>query len=107
MMYGLHVTMVAAPGKTNELLSVLNEVPKLMAQMKGCQMYLVQQSAEQPARIFVTEVWEHQEFHQRSLSNLAILELIGRARPLIDGIHRETLKIHAGHPRTIFSGMHR
>lgn len=51
--------------------------------MEGCIYYILHAAEDDPNDLWITELWESQEFHAASLKNEKVLELIGRCRPLI------------------------
>ncbi len=82
-LHGLAVTMTAIEGKGSLLADLIVEASKKVNQMKGCKLYLVQQSLEDPDTIFVNEVWTSRDQHQASLNDDGVGEIISKARPLI------------------------
>lgn len=81
-MYGLIGKMLAAPGKREELLTIMldGSVP-----MPGCKSYIIARDAASEDGIWVTEVWDRKESHIGSLNIPAVQETIAKARPLIAG----------------------
>ena len=53
--------------------------------MPGNLAYLIAEDAEDPASIWITEVWESKDAHAASLQLPQVQEAIGSARPLITG----------------------
>lgn len=85
MKYGLTGKFFAAKGKGDELAAILMEAAKLMKPAEGCFMYVVGQETDNPDTICISEVWKSKEHHDASLHMEGVAELIGRARPLMDG----------------------
>lgn len=81
-MYGIIGKMLAAPGKRDELISILIDG---IAGMPGCRSYVVAQDEADPDAIWITEVWDSRESHQASLSLPSVQQAIARGRPLIAG----------------------
>jgi quinol monooxygenase YgiN len=81
-MYGLIGKMTAAPGKQDELISILLEG---IATMPGCLSYIVAKDASDPNAIWITEAWESQASHAASLLLPSVREAIAKGRPLIAG----------------------
>ena len=63
-MYGLIGKMIAAPGKRDELISILLAGT---TDMPGCLSYVVSQDKTDENALWVTEVWESQASHEASL----------------------------------------
>jgi quinol monooxygenase YgiN len=81
-MYGLIGKMTAAPGKRDELASILLEGA---AGMPGCLSYIVAKDTSDVNAIWVTEAWESKASHDASLSLPSVKEAIAKGRPLIAG----------------------
>lgn len=81
-MYGLIGKMLAAPGRRDELLTLMaEEIPR----MPGCRSYVLARDPSNPDGIWITEVWESAELHRASLSIPEVRAVIERAKPLIAG----------------------
>jgi quinol monooxygenase YgiN len=81
-MYGLINSLVAHPGKREELIALMR---RASGDMPGCRAYVIARDATSPDRVWVTEVWESEASHQASLQLPEVAETIARARPLIAG----------------------
>src|ERR1700722_17310004 len=81
-MYGLIGKMIAAPGKRDELISVLLEG---VATMPGCLSYIVAKDTGDANAIWITETWDSKASHDASLSLPSVKEAIAKGRPLIAG----------------------
>jgi quinol monooxygenase YgiN len=81
-MYGLIGKMIAAPGKRDDLISILLEG---VATMPGCLSYIVAKDTGDANAIWITEVWESKASHEASLSLPSVKEAITKGRPLIAG----------------------
>jgi quinol monooxygenase YgiN len=81
-MYGLIVKMTAAPGKRDELISILLEG---VASMPGCLSYIVAKDTNDTNAIWITEAWDNKASHEASLSLPPVKEAIAKGRPLIAG----------------------
>jgi quinol monooxygenase YgiN len=81
-MYGLIGKMTAAPGKRDELISILLEG---VATMPGCLSYIVAKDTSDADAIWITEAWESKASHEASLSLPSVKEAIAKGRPLIAG----------------------
>lgn len=97
MKYGLTGKFFAAEGKGDELAAILMEAANLMKSADGCCIYVVGQDAGNPDTICISEVWESKELHDASLHIEGVAELIGRARPLMEGRPESTsVDVHGG-----------
>ena len=81
-LYGLIGQMKVAPEKRGEVIAALVKGPR---DMPGNLAYLIAEDAEDPASIWITEVWESKDAHAASLQLPQVQEAIGSARPLITG----------------------
>ncbi len=98
-MFMLHGRLAAKPGKRDELLAILAEVEQ-NEPMPGCRLYLVAVDETDADGVWVTEVWESEAAHSRSLQLEAVKEQIARAMPILDtaGFKRQQLDARAGVP---------
>lgn len=81
--YGLFGKLKALPGQREALAGLLLEAAQLLHTAAGCQLYLISTDVTDEHMIWITEVWDTKEDHDRSLQIPAIRELIGRAMPLL------------------------
>jgi quinol monooxygenase YgiN len=89
--------MKAQPGQRDELLGVLLEAADLVANLPGCEVWIVNTMPDDLDAIWVTEVWRGEADHAASLSDEGVRAIIARARPLIAGFtERFTLEPIAG-----------
>lgn len=79
-MYGLIGKMMAVPGQREALIDILLEG---VAGMPGCLSYVVARDPADDDALWVTEVWESQEYHRASLSLPSVQAAIARGKPLI------------------------
>ncbi len=79
-MYGLIGKMIAAPGKRDELISILLEGT---TDMPGCLSYVVSQDNTDENALWVTEVWDSQASHEASLSLPEVQRAISKGKPMI------------------------
>lgn len=73
------------PGKRDEMLGILSEAASGMANVKGCQIYIVHKDAKDEHTIWVYELWDSKEDHDASLKLPGVPEMIAKAMPLMDG----------------------
>lgn len=92
-MYGLIGKIIARPGNRDELVSILLEGS---AGMPGCLSYVVARDTADADALWVTEVWDSQESHRKSLSLPSVQAAIARGKPLIAGFGERFETIPAG-----------
>lgn len=83
--YGLHGKLTAKAGRGDALSDILLKASTLVAQAQGCHLYLVSRDPEDPDSVWVTEVWDSQEDHDRSLMIPEVKSLIVQAMPILAG----------------------
>ncbi|WP_292898744.1 MULTISPECIES: putative quinol monooxygenase [unclassified Nitratireductor] len=81
-MFGLIGKMRAHPGKRDALLNILSKGTR---SMPGCLSYVIALDPEDAEAIWITEVWDSEESHKRSLTLPSVQAAIAEARPLIAG----------------------
>lgn len=81
-MYGLIGRMIAAPGKRDELASILLEGT---GAMPGCLSYIIAADPTNPDALWITEAWDSKDSHAASLKLPAVQAAIAKGRPLIAG----------------------
>jgi quinol monooxygenase YgiN len=78
---GRYVRMVALPGKGSLLAGKLLTVAEGLRSAPGCELYVVNLSADEPDTVWVTEVWTDEEASDRALSTdlgeVGIGEVVG------------------------------
>lgn len=84
--FGVNGKLSAKEGKRDELLNYLLEASKEMENVKGCYIYSVGISKEDPSGVYVYEVWENEEAHKNSLTLDVFRNLIEKAKPIITGM---------------------
>jgi quinol monooxygenase YgiN len=89
MKFGMQGALTAQAGKGAELADMMLEASRLVSHLSGCEIYIVQRAIADADKILITEVWADQASHQASLTDPAVRELIGRARPLIAGMEHQ------------------
>jgi len=85
MKYGLHGKLKATQGHGEKLAQILIDASKLVSTAKGCHLYLVSKVEAEPDSVWVTEVWDSKEDHDKSLGVPGVKELIAKAMPYLDG----------------------
>lgn len=92
-MYGLIATITAVPDQRDALIQILL---RGTSDMPGCVSYEIAEDAEDPDRIWITEVWTDQASHDASLQLPAVQAAIATGRPLISGMRQvATTKVRA------------
>ena len=97
--YGLHGKLKATVGNGEKLASILVEASKVVANAKGCQIYIVSKDHDDQDSIWVTEAWDSKADHDNSLNDARVKALIAEAVPLLDG------KPEKGHEFEIVGGL--
>jgi quinol monooxygenase YgiN len=84
-LYGRTGVITAQPGQRDALLALLLGMSATDG-MKGCRAYWIGPSTDKADDIVITEAWDSAEDHMASLKIPAVIEAIGRARPMIAGV---------------------
>jgi quinol monooxygenase YgiN len=79
-MYGMMGKFLAAPGKRDELISLLLEST---GGMPGCLSYVVARDPKDPDAVWISEVWRDKDSHRASLGLPAVRAAIEKAKPII------------------------
>lgn len=77
-------TMVAKPGRRDELVAILTRLNVDLADA-GCQLYEVGVNDDDPDKVFVVELWQSQDAHRDSLALPSTQAAIAQARELLTG----------------------
>jgi quinol monooxygenase YgiN len=80
--FGLFGKLTAHPGQRDALLALLMEG---VSDLPGCDLYVVNISADEPDSIWIYEAWHSEADHAASLNDERVREVISRAMPLIAG----------------------
>jgi quinol monooxygenase YgiN len=94
--YGLVGKLTAHAGQREELLELLLEAAKGVADAPGCEMWIVSISPDDPDSVWVNEIWRSEEDHDASLTMEETRSVIARAMPLIAGMEGTKLTPLAG-----------
>lgn len=73
-------------GQRDALHAILTEGTALVSDAKGCEIFVVSTSPDDPDSVWFMEVWRSQEDHAASLTDQRIREVIDRDRPMIAGM---------------------
>jgi quinol monooxygenase YgiN len=60
--------MVAQPGKGSVLANTLLRVAEGLRESPGCELYVINLSADEPDTVWVTEIWSDEDASDRALS---------------------------------------
>lgn len=66
---GRYVRMVARPGQGGELAAAMLRVAEALADAPGCELYLVNTSADEDDTVWITEVWADAQSSDNALSS--------------------------------------
>ncbi|MFF2480890.1 putative quinol monooxygenase [Paenibacillus sp. NPDC058071] len=90
--FSMYVKLTACPGKRDELVSLLLEASRSLNNVEGCELYIINESLDDPDAVWVTELWRDAQAHADSLQNEKVQAVIQRARPLIAGVEPVRLR---------------
>jgi len=82
---GRYVRMVAQPGQGGALAGVLLDVAVSLRDAPGCELYVVNRSADEPDTVWVTEVWTDAAASDQALSGDLGQAGIGKVLELLAG----------------------
>ena len=85
---GRYVKMTAREGRADELADALLEVAKGLADVAGCELYIVNRSPSEPDVVWVTELWASQETIDAALASEDAKARIPLVQELVAGIER-------------------
>lgn len=80
---GRYAKAVAKPGKGGELAHKLLEVAQALREAPGCQLYVINLSADDPDVVWVTELWQSQEQLDAALQTPDVHERIPEVLELV------------------------
>lgn len=81
-MFGLIGNFKTMPGKRDEVLALMSAG---IGSMPGCLSYVIAADNADDDTIWVTEVWENEEYHQASLQIPEVRATIEQVMPLLAG----------------------
>lgn len=93
---GLYTKLTALPGQRDRLVATLLRAASLMERASGCVLYVVNIAADDPAAVWVTEVWDGEQEHRDSLALAGVSELIQEAMPLLSGAPEQVRLVSLG-----------
>ncbi len=94
--FGMQVTMQAKTGHGDELAAIMLQAAKLVKAQPGCQLYVVFRGMSDQDQVMVTEAWDNQAAHQAALADADILNLIKRAKPIMEEMTHQTGRLLGG-----------
>jgi quinol monooxygenase YgiN len=83
--YGLYGKLQAQPGQRDALAEILLRAARMMEDAPGCILYVVSTSPDDPDGVYVMELWDSKDDHDRSLQLPGVRELIAQAMPILGG----------------------
>lgn len=92
MKFGMQAVLTANEGNGNKLAEIMLSASKVVSKIKGCELYLVQQSLVDENQVLITELWTNKDSHSASLENEEVLALINKSRPMISGMEGKPAK---------------
>jgi quinol monooxygenase YgiN len=84
-MYGMTGKLTAQPGKRDAFVGILLKGAEVVGTLPGCRLYAVAEDQSDETTIWVIEIWEDKESHDKSLKDDRVRGLIGEAVPLMAG----------------------
>ena len=97
-MYAMTGKLNAQIGKRDELVEILLSASRVVAQLPGCHMYIVNEDVADETCVWVFEMWDDKEAHGSSLKDERVRSLIAKAMPLISGeLGGAELRVAGGH----------
>ena len=97
MKFGMQAVFTAIPDQGNQLAQVMLKAAKIVAELEGCELYLVQQSLTDEQKVLVTELWKNADCHKASLSCHSVQQLIAQAKPMLANVEAIPAKLIGGH----------
>ena len=83
--FGLVGAMTAHPGQGQALRDLLLEAAAVVAELPGCEVWIVSAAPGDADTVWVIEVWRSEADHAASLADERVREIIARGHPLIEG----------------------
>ena len=97
-MYAMTGKLNAQIGRRNELVQILLSASRVVAQLPGCHMYIVNEDVADETCVWVFEMWDDKEAHDSSLKDARVRSLISEAMPLMSGAPSGAeLRVVGGH----------
>jgi len=81
--YGMHVRIVAQPGRGDDLAGILRQAAAALEANRDCRLYIVSRSLDDADSVWVTEAWTDRGSHAASLQDERARSVIAQARPII------------------------
>ncbi len=97
-MYAMTGKLAAQTGKRDALVEILLSASRVVAQLPGCHMYIVNEDIADETCVWVFEIWDDKEAHDSSLKDERVRSLITKAMPLMGGAPSGAeLRVAGGH----------
>lgn len=82
-MFALYGNLIAEEGKGEELLEILLKAAEEMKNVPGNHQYIVGTNEEYKDTVFVFELWDDEEAHEKSLELPVVENLVRAGMPII------------------------
>ncbi len=97
-MYAMTGKLIAQAGKRGQLIGILLEASRVVAEISECLQYVISEDIADESVVWIFEIWNDKEAHDRSLKNEQVRLLISQAMPLIASAPSSAeLNIAGGH----------
>ncbi len=97
-MYGMCGKLVSQPGQRDKFIGILLSAARVVGQLPGCRLYVVNKDLADEVSIWVMEIWDDKNAHDVSLKNEQVRSLIAEAMPLMAGAPEgASLSVVGGH----------
>jgi quinol monooxygenase YgiN len=97
-MYAMTGKLTAQSGRRDELVEILLSASRVVAQLRGCRAYIVNEDAGDEASVWVFEIWDDKDAHDASLKDEQVRSLITEAMPMMGGAPSGAeLRVVGGH----------
>lgn len=96
--YGFQCKFQAKEGKSSALPDILTDTASVVSTAQGFQLYVVRKDLVDGDAIWVYEVWDNKQDHEKSISGKKALSLLSNLVPLLAAppSHRTELQILGG-----------
>ncbi len=84
-MYAMMGKLTAQADKRAELIDILKRAADVVAQLRGCHLYIVHEDVANESSVWIYEMWDDKESHDASLKDERVRALISAAMPLMGG----------------------
>jgi quinol monooxygenase YgiN len=85
LMYAMAGKFIVQTDRRAEMIHILKRAVDMVAQLRGCHLYIVHEDAANESCVWVYEMWDDKESHDASLKDERVRALIAEAVPLMGG----------------------